>query len=252
MNSEEDQPASLHVHFLPALVSPDDLANNLVVMIDLLRASTTIIHALENGATKIIPCETVEETKLLQTDDSQSVLLGGERGGEMIPGFDLDNSPFSYTEKKIKDKTILFTTTNGTKALKHACKARRILIGAFVNLDAVCSEIKKEKGAVHFLCAGTNGQISSEDVVCAGAMVHQILSENNNQTGITLNDQAQIAENFYRSTGPAQIEETVRKSGGGLNLIKLGMDADINRSSEMNRFQSVPEFFPSSNCIQNP
>ncbi len=251
MNSEEDQPVSLHVHFLPALVSPDDLANDVVVMIDLLRASTTIIHALENGATKIIPCETIEETKQYQTDKTQSVLLGGERGGEMIPGFDLDNSPFSYTENKIKGKTILFTTTNGTKALKHACKARRILVGAFVNLDSVCSEIKNVKRAVHFLCAGTNGQISSEDVVCAGAMVHQILSETNNQSGITLNDQAQIAQSFYES-GSNKIEETVKKSRGGLNLIKLGMDADIKRSSELNRFQSVPKYFPSSNCIQIP
>lgn len=253
MNTGNCDIESVQVHFLPKLVSEEELSDGLVVMIDLLRASTTIIHALENEAKEIIPCETLEEAIAKREHfPGDSVLTGGERGGELIPGFDLDNSPFSYEKEIVRNKTIIFTTTNGTRALKHAQKAKRILIGSLVNLDAICREVLKSGGIVHFLCAGTNGLISSEDILCAGAMVNHLLSLDPNLTKEQLSDKSQIALGFFESIEESELENALRISRGGKNLIRLGMDRDIKRSCEFNRFSSVPEYFPESRTIQIP
>src|SRR5690349_17308087 len=128
-------PRSLQVHLLPKLFEPDELRGSIAVILDILRASTTIIHALAHGAECVIPTEEIDEALRIKSSlPAGTVLLGGERDGLLIPGFDLDNNPFAYPKETVAGKTLVFTTTNGTRALKRALQADRILIGAFVNL----------------------------------------------------------------------------------------------------------------------
>ncbi len=119
-------PRTLAVHFLPSLVTPEELSGGDVVMIDVLRASTTITHALAAGAKCIVPCREVDEARrLVQTLAGEPVLLGGERGGLPIDGFHLGNSPNEFTAAAVRGKTIAFTTTNGTLALMQCRTAAR-------------------------------------------------------------------------------------------------------------------------------
>src|SRR6185436_10147310 len=116
---------------LPALAEPGDLAGRTVVVIDVLRATTTIITALAAGATQVVPCQEIEEARRLAGQFSPPAITGGERGGRQIPGFDLGNSPRAYTRKRVGGRPVVFTTTNGTRAMLRCREAGRVLIGAF-------------------------------------------------------------------------------------------------------------------------
>ena len=145
-------PGLISVHPLPSLFEPDDVVGGVAVVVDILRATTTITHALANGADQVIPCGTVEQALEVRSDrPSGTCLLGGERGGLRIDGFDLSNSPDDYGPNAVRGKTIGFTTTNGTRALIRAEKADHVLIGAFVNLSAVAEWLQPRgrRNAVH-------------------------------------------------------------------------------------------------------
>ena len=126
--------------------------------------------ALQNGAAGVMAFRAVEEAFRLREEQGDACLLGGERGGIKIDGFDLSNSPDDYGPNVVRGKTIGFTTTNGTKALLKCREASRILIGAFVNISVVAKELAAENRDVHIVCAGTNGAITGEDVLFAGAL----------------------------------------------------------------------------------
>ena len=165
-------PGFCRVHLLPALFEPADLQGGIAVIVDILRASTTITHALANGAQKVIPCRSIDDAQALRTSPDDGVLLGGERGGIRIDGFDLSNSPDDYSNAVVAGKTIGFTTTNGTKALLRSEKAQKIIIGSFANFSKVLDRIVDSGKPIHIVCAGTNGAITGEDVLFAGAVVH--------------------------------------------------------------------------------
>src|SRR3954452_7183254 len=132
----------VHVHLLPELVPPGRLAGGLAVVIDVLRATTTIVHALAAGCTAVRPCAEVEEARDLAGGmRAGRVLLGGERGGVPLPGFDLGNSPREYTAKVCRGSTLVLTTTNGTRALLRAAEAARVLVASFANFSAVCEQL---------------------------------------------------------------------------------------------------------------
>src|SRR4051812_42560200 len=108
----------IDVYLLPALVEPEALSGSTVVVIDVLRATTTIVHALAAQAVEVAPFRDVEDARRLANDLGNKAVLGGERGGVPIPGFDLGNSPAEYTSERVAGKTVIFTTTNGTRALE--------------------------------------------------------------------------------------------------------------------------------------
>ena len=147
-------------------------SNSIVVVIDILRASSAITTAFFNGVTKMIPVATVEEA---QTYKEQGYLVAAERDGEIVKGFDLGNSPFGYMNAKVKGKTIAITTTNGTQAISVAMDAHKVIIGSFLNLDAVIEYLKKEKKDVIFLCAGWKNKFNLEDTLYAGAVAEQLI-----------------------------------------------------------------------------
>lgn len=217
-------------------------------MIDVLRASTTICHALSAGANAVVPCETVEQAREIAAGaEGEETVLGGERRGQLIDGFDLDNSPLNYTEEAVRGKTVIFTTTNGTRALSRCVEAGRILIASFNNAAAVVDDLLEQPGDVHIVCAGTDGRISREDILLAGGLAlswMQSLDDNNQE-----DDATNIAVEFYQVCGDRESQNTIANSRGGRNLQRLGMMKDIERAAEVNRFDFVPVYSPKTGRI---
>jgi 2-phosphosulfolactate phosphatase len=230
----------IDVYLLPALVEPQQLAGKTVVVIDVLRATTTIIHALAAGAAQMITCLEIDETRRIAAEVGQQAITGGERGGKPIPGFDLGNSPAEYNRDRVAGKTVVFTTTNGTRAMQRCKAARRVLIGAFVNFSAVCRELADAQ-QIALLCAGTDGQVTREDTLLAGALVDDLARG----TKWILNDQALLAADAWRTAVRVLIDRplgiTLRDSRGGRNLMEIGQENDIDLAAQIDKFDIVPE-----------
>ena len=164
---------TIHVHLLPDLVPEEKLAGNVAVVIDVLRATTTIVHALAAGARQVIPCLSIDDARAAAASRTgEKVVLGGERQGVRIEGFDLGNSPSEYTPEAVGGRTVVFTTTNGTRAMLRCRQADHVLLAAFVNRAAVLAgNSRPSRQNVHIVCAGTGGAITREDVLVAGSLV---------------------------------------------------------------------------------
>ena len=251
---------TLNVYALPTLVAPEDLIEGVVVVIDVLRASTTIIHALQAGANEVIPCLEIDDAwAVAEQYPRDEVVLGGERNGLPIERFDLGNSPIDYTPFRVGGKTVVFTTTNGTRAIQRAHLAERVLIGAFANASAIVRELLEQTN-VHLLCAGTDGQMSDDDILMAGMLVERITR----QSGLLyeLNVQALTAKETWlhrfalpRALGaeplePELLAKELRKSAGGKNLVAIGLDGDIFTASQIDQFDCVPELDPEKTRIR--
>lgn len=241
----------LNVFALPSLVSPDELAGSTAVVIDILRASTTMIHALEAGASAIVPCLEVEEAREVASRfPPGEAVLGGERKGIRIDGFDLANSPTEYTPASVGGRTVVFTTTNGTRALSRCRTAATVYIGAFVNATAVARRLMAVE-QIHLVCAGTAGQYSRDDVLFAGMLVERL--QRLSGLPYQLNVQALTArENWVSSfavpyaTGaepldPDLLAAELRKSVAGRNVVAIGREEDIQTAAQIDRFTSVPQ-----------
>ena len=248
---------SLQVHFLPSLVEPESLAGTTAVVIDVLRATTTIVQALAAGAREVLVCGEVDEARQRAAQSAPGTfVLGGERGGRRIDGFDLGNSPSEYTEQTVGGKTVIFTTTNGTRALLHCRQAKRILLAAFTNLSAVCEAVQND-ARVDLVCAGTRGRISREDVLLAGAIVERFVPDE--ITPVELGDQAALARAAWRAIPRARsdgaLAQELLATLGGRNLADLdrrhGADlvSDIVRAAQVDQWPIVPRFDPQTGCV---
>ncbi|MBY0587498.1 2-phosphosulfolactate phosphatase [bacterium] len=227
----------LSVHLTPALVGPVDLADRLVVVIDILRATTTMLYALAEGASVIIPVAEVDEASDLASRlPDTTVLLAGERKGSPIAGFDLGNSPKEFTASIVADKAIVFTTTNGTRAILHAGLARRVLLGAFVNFSAVCHELLADGGDVSLLCAGTDGAVALEDTLFAGAVVEFL----QNRGDYLLDDGARLAWDTFEGHGSVLLS-AFEVAAGGKNLAEIGLNEDLSWAAKIDRFGILAE-----------
>jgi 2-phosphosulfolactate phosphatase len=234
---------SARVFLLPSLAEDDAFQGRTVVVVDILRATTTIVHALAAGATAVVPMLDVEAAREKAHRLESRGVLGGERGGKKIEGFDLGNSPAEYTLAAVQGKTVVFTTTNGTKAMQLCRSANRVLIGAFSCFSAICRELG-EQDQVDILCAGTDGQITREDVLFAGAVIDD-LTRSFGET-LQLNDQAEIAADAWRNAkrdfaALKPLAECLRASQGGRNLLEIGHERDIEIAAQIDKFNFVAE-----------
>src|SRR3954462_3171213 len=144
----------LNVYNLPSEVEERELAGGTAVVIDLLRATSTICQALASGAREVVPFLEIDDALAAAKGlDRADIVLGGERRGGKIPGFDVGNSPAEYTPHVVGGKRVFITTTNGTRAMHHARLASRVVLGCFLNLSAVVASIKDES-SIDVLCAG--------------------------------------------------------------------------------------------------
>ncbi|MEN1678862.1 MAG: 2-phosphosulfolactate phosphatase [Planctomycetota bacterium] len=245
----------LHCHYLPQFVSESDLAGDAVVVIDLLRASTTICRALASGAAEVQAfLDVAGVVRAAERAGRESVILGGERGGVTIEGFDLGNSPLEYTPDTVFGKKVFFTTTNGTAALTHARLARRVVVGAAVNLSAVVESLREEP-AVHLLCAGTSGHVTREDRLAAGAIAVGLMEHGHRDT----NDQADRVLGEWQEllttaralgrTPSQQLAMELRDTPGGKNLLELDMDEDLPECAAIDALDIVPEYDPKTGRI---
>jgi len=207
----------------PRLFEPEEMRGRVVVVIDQLRASTTIIRAFAVGAAAVAPCEEIDEARGLAAATLGSV-LAGERGGVRIEGFDLGNSPDEFTDR-LRGAVVVFTTTNGTRALRRCAQAERVFVGALANLSTVAAAVRATNRPVSLVCAGVEGQVCAEDALAAGA----IASGLERAGAVLADDAARLAARYWRSVEgrPEAVLEALRESHGGRNLLRVGLGDDL-------------------------
>lgn len=221
----------IHVHLLPDLIPANAVENQSAVILDILRASSTIVTAFENGVSAVIPCGEPADALRLKAISGGESLLGGERGGVRIAGFDFGNSPAEYTRSAIAGRRLAFTTTNGTRALLKCRQAAEIAIGCILNINALAAWLARSSREIHLVCAGTDGFISGEDVYAAGAIVEAIGRLQNSR--LELNDSAELAHRAVLQLlegTPAPAETLARafeQTRGGRNLLQIGQQIDL-------------------------
>jgi 2-phosphosulfolactate phosphatase len=235
-----NQMNNLEVVFTPEEIKNRRLSDKLIVVIDVLRASSTIVTALAYGCRGLVPILSPEQAKeKAQQFKKEEVLLGGEREGRKIKGFDLGNSPREYQKEIVEDRIIIFSTTNGVKTLERVRGAFRIIIASFLNLQATFNYCSKFQGDILLACAGKEGYFSLEDTVCAGMLINSlrdIYSDTCQEVDANL-----TAQVLYKKFGN-NILEMLRKSQHGRYLESIGLRKDLEFCSQLDIFNIVPIF----------
>jgi 2-phosphosulfolactate phosphatase len=235
-----NQRNNLEVVFTPEEIKNRRLSDKLIVVIDVLRASSTIVTALACGCLGLVPILSPEQAKeKAQQFKKEEVLLGGEREGRKIKGFDLGNSPREYQKEIVEDRIIIFSTTNGVKTLERVRGAFRIIIASFLNLQATFNYCSKFQGDILLACAGKEGYFSLEDTVCAGMLINSlrdIYSDTCQEVDANL-----TAQVLYKKFGN-NILEMLQKSQHGRYLESIGLRKDLEFCSQLDIFNIVPIF----------
>jgi 2-phosphosulfolactate phosphatase len=198
-----------------------EFAGRTAVVVDVLRATTTVTAALAAGAGAVIPFADLDECRAYKGKEP-GVLLGGEREGVRPPGFDLGNSPLEYTPERVVGRRIAYTTTNGTRALAACRGASEILLGALVNRRTVAERLAAAGRDVTVVCAGKRGGANLEDTYCAGAIIE--LLESRAADGVELSDRARIARAVFRDREAGAV---VASCEHGRTLVGLGYGKDV-------------------------
>jgi len=214
---------TLHTSLSPALLHLYNVSNSIVVIIDILRATSTIATVLHNGAKCIIPVDSVAEC--IRIGKQIEGITAGERDGQVAEGLSYGNSPFEYPREFVKGKTLVLTTTNGTKLLHMALDkgAKKIITGSFGNLTAVCNYLIEQKRDVILGCAAWKDRVNIEDTLFAGAVINRIKDH------FEINcDGSQIAETMYLDAKDDLFEFLKNKNASHYHrLINFGLEKDI-------------------------
>ena len=198
----------------------DDDESRTAVVIDVLRASSTIITALSNGAQAILPTANIKAARHKQ-QQQENYLIAGERNGVKIADFDLGNSPLNYKKDKVADRKIILTTSNGTKCFNHLGNAQEVIIASLLNLDAVVDYLLS-KEEVLLCCAGNYGDFAIDDLITAGKIIARL----KDKTEVKVTDKAQAAEEVYLYN-QSDLLKALLDSESGKNLVDLGYQEDI-------------------------
>jgi len=229
----------MKINVLFSYINIDELAytGKTTVVIDVLRASTTIIQALQNGAREVIPVASVEfAVKVSGGMFGGQTLLGGERNTKKLEGFALGNSPLEYAPEVVGGRTIILFTTNGSKAIVKAKFSENLFIAAFTNLNAVANQLIKLDKEFEILCSGRGNYFSMEDVICAGKLISEIQKINNN---VELTDSAKASVALNKSFGKS-ILTMMQQTEHGKILIENNFDEDIKFCSRINTSETIP------------
>ncbi|MGK6352637.1 2-phosphosulfolactate phosphatase [Parapedobacter sp. DT-150] len=210
---------SIRVCVSPGLLPFYDVADTVAVVIDIFRATSSMCYGLANDARAIIPVAEVEECLAYRNNGH---LLAAERNGEVVAGFDFGNSPFSYTAEKVAGKTIVLTTTNGTRAIRQCLDAHAVVIGSFLNISALLAWLKTQNHHLLLVCAGWKNQFSLEDTVFAGALVNRL-----NTAGLELDDAAHAAERLYLDAQGDLEGYLLSNASHSKRMQRLGITKDI-------------------------
>ena len=205
----------------------------IVVVIDVLRATSAICAAFQNGIKSIIPVATIEEAREYQ---KKGYLVGAERKGQIVEGFDFGNSPYSYMKEELKGKEVVLSTTNGTKALSIASDAPVVVVGALNNLDALCDWLAEQDKNVLCLCSGWQDKFNLEDTICAGAISDKLIS-----TGKFKSDEdSSIAAKYLYLSAWDNPLGYLKSSSHRKRLKNLNLNEDIKYCLTPNKTNVIP------------
>lgn len=237
---------TLYTVLSPALLHLYDVNNTIVVVIDVLRATSTIATALYNGAKEVIPVDSVE--RCIQLGKELACITAGERDGQVAPGLQYGNSSFEYPRKFIEGKTLVLTTTNGTKLLHMALAkgAKEIITGSFLNLSVVCDHLIAMKKNVILGCAAWKDRVNMEDTMFAGAVVEQVKEH------FDINcDSSQIAATLYKKARKDMYEFMKKHEASHYHrLTNFGLEKDIRHCLTPNLAPVLPEYINGKLVIQ--
>jgi len=223
----------IDVWFSSANITPPDMQGRTVVVIDVLRATTSIVAALANGAKAVVPAGSTEEAlRIAQNLERDDVVLAGERKSQRIPGFALGNSPHEFAPDVVHGKTVVLTTTNGTPALQATHGAKEVLVAAAVNFGMVvqrCRAVLAETGELVLLCAGREKQFALEDAFAAGRLTKVLLPEGGLRR-VEVNDAGIAALELARHYGERWLR-AFRASRHGRDLMDLGFREDLKMAA---------------------
>lgn len=223
-------------------VAPGSLGGATVLIVDVLRASTTMIVALANGCAGITPvADAAEARRLARAHGANGALVAGERRGEPLAGFHLGNSPLEFTRARVGGKTVFFTTSNGTRALLAARAAAAVGVAAFVNLTAAAAWAAGEARDVVVLCAGERGARSLEDHVCAGLLVERLAAAG---PGPALSAAAREAQADGRQYA-RDLTRLARDSAWARRLVAAGRGGDVAACLRLDTTTLVPVYLAS-------
>jgi 2-phosphosulfolactate phosphatase len=220
-------------------IEEDDVRDRTVVVIDVLRACSTIATALSHGARAVVPVlDMAQASRIAANLDPDVYRLGGERGGEKIEGYHLGNSPLEYTRDEVEGRDIILNTTNGTKALTRARAARHLIAGSLLNAGRVVDFIRQMDTDVTILCAGRHNRISLEDTVCAGLMLDRLW---NGTEPTSVSDAANTAYTLYKHDQP-DVSTRLRRSNAVQLLTEMGYQEDIDYCFQVDAMPVLPYY----------
>ena len=239
------------VDVIPTLkeVKAQKVYGKTVIVLDIFRCSSTIVTALANGCKEILPALTPQEAKyILEKNNDGSYLVAGEYRAVKCSGFEAGNSPLEFHEDLVRDKALILATTNGTKAIRSCKPAKHVLIGSFLNVEAVCLRALGYQKDIMIVCAGSQGNIALEDVLAAGYHVSVLKKQ---MPDIRLGE---LARTFYYlyiyfRDDMRQILKTTRS---GINLQNTGYEGDIDYCLQENLYRVVPVFKHNSIKLSQP
>jgi 2-phosphosulfolactate phosphatase len=201
------------------------LRTSVAVVVDVIRATSTIASALAQGAAGVVPVAKVEDAFALKAQNPEA-LLAGERGGVPLEGFDLGNSPEDFLRKRVNNRAVILTTTNGTQALAACVGARAVVTAGLLNLDAVAARLQELGPPWLVVCAGCNGFFGVDDAIVAGALAEAL-------------EQDHAFVHLYRSV-KKDLPETLLSSEAGRELVRVGLAKDVAYCAEISRLSVVP------------
>lgn len=225
------------LYITPREVPDNGLTDRTAVVIDALRASTTLVTAIACGCREVIPVDTVERaTDTRRRLGPQNVLICGERGGKKIQGFDLGNSPREYLSETVSGKAIVFTSTNGSRAMTLVRGCRLGLVAAFTNAGAVARRILAERSDAAILCSGRENALSIEDLACGGLIASRVLEA---LPDAILNDAARTGQVLYERYA-GDVLQLLRTADHGRHLVRIGFEDDLPLCAAIDSTDVVP------------
>lgn len=224
------------------IISADDIKSEKVkdksiVVIDMLRATSVITTAMNNGCEKVIPVIEIEEALEIANKDKTKHILGGERKALKIDGFDCSNSPLEYVREVVEGKTLVITTSNGTRAIKGSHGARNILIGALINAKAIAKKLIELNNDVVIVNAGTYGQFSIDDFLCSGYIIKCVLESMGNLCKLT--DVAKTALYLYNNNEDLDF---IKEAKHYKRIEELNLFDDLKYCCKKDIIDIVPEY----------
>ncbi len=222
---------SLDVCLSPQMIDAHSLPGSVVVVVDILRATSCIITAIAHEVASIKPVDSLMECRRLQ---EKGYIGAAERGGQMVDGFQLGNSPFSYMDPSLQGLNIAMTTTNGTEAITRSKGANQVLIGSFLNFNTIVNYLTRLPYDVLILCAGWKGLVNMEDTIYAGALVHALQKE------FELEGDAPIVAKELYLKARNDVKGFLSHCSHYQRLMRLDLEKDIDFCLQTDRYKVIP------------